>query len=437
MNDFETINLNINGQEIEAIMTKENNAFFFSTHSISLIFNKTKETIRKAFNRLMTSQENEEKASIDSTVDSATVSGVVSGVLSGIGDNEKKRLIKYYKADLIYEYARRINSNIGEILKAKIDEFLNNESIEKMNNIIIYNNGNISLSVNISPKEETVWLTVNQIASLYETTVKNVYKHIDNIFKEGELVNPTVNEKWKVQTYVKTISLTLKEGDREVIRNIEHYNLDVILAVGYRVKSKRAMEFRSWASKTLIQFMKQGYVIDEKRTLSYQENILKLESDVINLQKEVNELKANVLISDNGEKLFFDGEIFDAKEYLASIFTKAKESLIIIDPYFDIIGLSLMRKIESNVQITIVTSNNAPLGKHDRRAFSNQYRPFSIIRMNNIHDRFAFIDEKECYSLGTSLNYAGRRLFMINRISDEEIILAILGTIKKKLDENT
>ena len=130
------------------------------------------------------------------------------------------------------------------------------------NELIIFENQGVKLEVNM--KDETVWLNANQIAELFDRDVKTIRKHINNALEE-ELNSSTVANFATVQ----------KEGDREVTRNIEYYNLDVIISVGYRVKSKNGIIFRKLANKVLKDYLLKGYAINEER-LKYLEKTVKL-----------------------------------------------------------------------------------------------------------------------------------------------------------------
>ncbi len=130
------------------------------------------------------------------------------------------------------------------------------------NEIIIFNNGKLELEVNM--KGESVWLNREQIALLFDRDIKTIGKHINNALKE-ELDNSTVANFATVE----------KEGDRQVTRNIEYYNLDMIISIGYRVKSRNGIIFRKWANKILKNYMLKGYAINNKR-LEYLEKTVKL-----------------------------------------------------------------------------------------------------------------------------------------------------------------
>ena len=141
----------------------------------------------------------------------------------------------------------------------------------KDQDIITYqsNDGQISFGVNVF--EETVWLTQKQMAELFDKDRKTVTEHINNVYKENELEKDSTS--WKFQ-------LVQKEGNREVVRDVEHYNLDVIISVGYRVKSQRGTQFRRWATNILKQYLLNGYAINEQRIRALEKKIDSLPSEI-------------------------------------------------------------------------------------------------------------------------------------------------------------
>ena len=143
---------------------------------------------------------------------------------------------------------------------------------EKKNEIILFENQGVKLEVNL--KDDTVWLNRQQLAELFGSDVKTIGKHINNALKEELKGVPTVANFATVQ----------KEGEREVTRNVEYYNLDMILSIGYRVKSKNGIIFRQWANKVLKDYMLKGYAVNQKR-LEYLEKTIKL-IDIANRMDE-------------------------------------------------------------------------------------------------------------------------------------------------------
>lgn len=124
------------------------------------------------------------------------------------------------------------------------------------NNIIIYQDEDGITKVSVKFSDEDIWLTQNQIAEIYKTTQENISMHIKNIYKDGELENSSTNKKFL---------LVQNEGNRQVKRNIDHYNLDMIIALGYRVQSQVATRFRTWATQRLHEYMQKGFTMDDER----------------------------------------------------------------------------------------------------------------------------------------------------------------------------
>lgn len=147
------------------------------------------------------------------------------------------------------------------------------------NELITFKDGTLELNVPVSWEQETVWLTRSQMAKLFERDVKTIGKHINNALKE-ELDHSTVANFATVQM----------EGGREVERNIEHYNLDMIISVGYRVKSTRGVQFRKWANSVLKQYILQGYAVNNNRIAQLGEviQIMKRTQNALDSQQVLN-----------------------------------------------------------------------------------------------------------------------------------------------------
>ena len=144
--------------------------------------------------------------------------------------------------------------------------------------IVIYTSEDGSVSLDTKLENETIWLTQDMMTKLFETTKQNISLHINNIYKDEELDKTST---------VKDFLTVRKEGNRTVSRNIEYYNLDMIIAVGYRVNSKRATQFRKWATSTLKEYITKGYAINEKMLKSKQEQIQTLQSTLNLLRRSI------------------------------------------------------------------------------------------------------------------------------------------------------
>ena len=424
MNDFEIIKYKDKDIELDVNVSLVEKTAWITINDLCLLFNRERTIIAKIIKELL------KETSLQSKRTSAKIAHVQLE-----GDRIVQRNIKAYNLDFVMSVGLRLKSEKGIQLKKYIDEKISSKA-NSNNNVIIYNNGNINLSVDVSPEEDTVWLNVNQIAMLFDTTTNNIYMHIKSILAEGELedslgkdslLTGSLAEESSVtgQIHKKVASVGL-DGKNYVM---DYYNLDMILAVGYRTKSKRAIEFRKWASSVLKQYLFKGYVIDDKRVTISKENFIQLENDVANIKNEIADIKEKVFIEPVKERLFFEGKYFDAYEFLCSLLCTAKRIVLIIDPYFDFKSLRVLNKISKNVLKTICLSHKAPLNKEDVNKFEKQYGKINIIYNDSFHDRFLIIDDSECYSLGASINYFGKRVFAINKIEDKEITQTIINKV--------
>jgi len=212
-----------------------------------------------------------------------------------------------------------------------------------MENEVIFNNGELELKVSVD--NETVWLNRNQISLLFDRDIKTIGKHINNVFKEKEL------DKFSV---VANFATTAKDGKTY---NIDYYNLDVIISVGYRVKSQNGVRFRQWATSVLKNYITNGYVINGDKITN--ERFRSLE-DEISLLKEKVSLISNQIedtTSKSKQGIFYDGQVYDAYIFVSELIKNTQSSIILIDNYIDDSVLTLLSKRGSNVSCTIYTKN--------------------------------------------------------------------------------
>ena len=281
-----------------------------------------------------------------------------------------------------------------------------------MNNyeVIDFKNGNIELSVNVSPNEDTVWLTKEQMAVLFGRDRSVISKHINNILKERELDDSTCAFFAQVQ----------KEGDREVKRSIEYYSLDMIISVGYRVKSQNGIIFRKWANSILKEYLLKGYVVNENRTLITNENYVNLINKVDSIDSRLKIIENNEQYYNN-EKLIVNGELFDAIVYLEELVSKSKLFILLVDPYVDSKALNILKNSNDKISLKIITSSKSKLSKTDISLFAKQYnKKIDISIDDSFHDRYLFIDNK-IFHLGASINYIGKKISQIDEVNDEGI----------------
>ena len=272
--------------------------------------------------------------------------------------------------------------------------------------IILYqpeSSSNFRLEVRI--EDETVWLTQAQMAELFNATKQNISLHISNIYREKELnENSTIKESLTVQ----------KEGNRTIKRKISYYNLDVIISVGYRVKSQRGTQFRIWATRILKDYLLKGYAVSQR--------LERIEQKIIQHDQQFEFFLKTSLPPNEG--IFYDGQIFDAWQFVSRIIREAKTSIILIDNYVDEITLSLLSKKNKKVNIVIYTHKIPAQLNTDIEKYKVQYGNIEIKAFQKSHDRFLIIDHKEVYHIGASLKDLGKKWFAFSKLKiDTQLIL--------------
>jgi hypothetical protein len=282
------------------------------------------------------------------------------------------------------------------------------------NEIIIYQPDIELEKIEVRIDNETVWLNRHQISTLFDRDIKTIGKHINNALKEELEGSPTVANFATVQ----------KEGNRLVERNIEHYNLDVIISVGYRVKSKRGVQFRMWANRVLKDHLLKGYSINNRFN--------RIEDRMDALSKKVEEIDFEIHTSLQPKQgIFFDGQVFDAYAFVSEIVKQAKKTIILIDNYIDESVLTLLSKKDKKVNVIIYTQPNKSLDL-DVKKYNQQYEKIEIKTLSKSHDRFIIIDQKTLYHFGASLKDLGKKWFAFSKMeTDASIILHQLDNEKK------
>ena len=266
---------------------------------------------------------------------------------------------------------------------------MNNQ--EKKYELIKFEDGDFSLDVNVSPEEDTVWLTQEQMAILFNRDTSVISRHISNILKEKECDESNL-QKMQIPFSDKPITI---------------YDLNIILSVGYRVKSSRGNQFRKWANSVLKQYLINGYAINAERIMAYQSNILQLEANVINIENRLKNLEMTIY-SDNTQ-IIFEGEILEPYTFLRKLFFLARNEITIIDQYADKFLLTMLSDLK--VKITIVTSTSSYLNKE---IIPNN---ITIIHNDIIHDRFIIIDDL-VYAIGSSFNDIGKKRFFMMKLEN-------------------
>ncbi len=283
------------------------------------------------------------------------------------------------------------------------------------NEIVIYEAKELTQHIEVRIDEETVWLNKEQISSLFGRDRSVISRHINNIFKEGELQREKV-----CAFFAHTTQHGAIKGKTQ-IQNVEYYNLDVIISVGYRVKSKQGTQFRIWANKILKDYLLRGYALNQRMN-RIEDNFQKLAQKVEGIELQI---QANL---PPNQGIFFNGQVFDAYAFVSDLIRSAKKSIILIDNYIDDTVLTRFTKRKKGVTVTIFTKNISKQLKFDVEKHNEQYEPVTIKVFKDAHDRFLIIDDKEIYHFGASLKDLGKKWFAFSKMDISSV--KVLDKIK-------
>ena len=280
--------------------------------------------------------------------------------------------------------------------------------------IILYQ-PNETVSLEVRMESETVWLNRNQIAMLFGRDVKTIGKHINNALRE-ELQNMAT---------VANFATVQNEGGRVVKRSVEYYNLDMVLSVGYRVKSPQGVLFRQWANKVLKEYMLRGYSINQR--------FERLEQRVAQTENKIDFFVRTSLPPVEG--LMHEGQIFDARVCVENLIKQAKREVIMIDGYVDAATFEILDVRQKDVSATIYTERVGESLLRIKELHDSQY-PDKTIELKkyaeNFHDRFLIIDDV-VYHFGASFKDLGNRLFAFNKMGLDKNL--ILSAVKEKFEK--
>jgi hypothetical protein len=256
-------------------------------------------------------------------------------------------------------------------------------------------------------ENDTVWLSQTQIAELFERDRTVIGKHIKNCYKEGELDQNI--------TCAKFAHMGI-EGDQTYEYTM--YNLDVIISVGYRVRSIRGTQFRQWANKVLKEYLLRGYTVNQRINLledkidrKFAEHEAKLE----NINQQIDFFVHTSLPPVEG--VFHNGQIFDTYKFATDLIKSANKNLVLIDNYIDESVLLMLSKRKSGVTADIYTYAISQTLRQDLQKHNRQYSPINIHNHTTSHDRFLIIDDTEVYHIGASLKDLGKKLFAFSKLN--------------------
>ena len=323
---------------------------------------------------------------------------------------------------------------------------------ETKNEIIIYQPSKTT-RLEVRFKNNTVWLNRQQMAELFGRDIKTIGKHIANALSEElseEIIKSSLEKEPEIfnnnrslvnndgllevapkdKTYqtdnvstVAKFATIQKEGNREIVRYVEYYSLDVILSVGYRIKSAQGILFRNWANTVLRNYLMRGYAFNQ-RFNDLEDKIdrrfAKTEADVTELREKVDFFVQTSLPPVQG--VFYDGQVFDAEVFVAKHILSAKRSILLIDNYVNITTLEMLAKKEAGVRLEIVTSKRGnELTASDIEKFNEQYGNLIVIESTRFHDRFLIIDDEDLFLVGASIKDLGKKCFAFTKLDSAEI----------------
>ena len=292
------------------------------------------------------------------------------------------------------------------------------------NEIVVYQpDGKLQLDVRV--EDETVWLNQAQIVDLFGSSKSNVSEHIKHIFESGELSREATVRKFRIVQI---------EGDRQVARSVDYFNLDVIISVGYRVNTLRGVQFRQWANKILKEYLLRGYSVNQ-RLLTLEDKIDRRFSEydhhLIDLDRKIDFIVHSSIQPKEG--IFFNGQIFDAYALVADLIRQAKERIVIIDNYVDDTVLTQLSKRLPGVEVDIYDGQISRQLRQDVECHNQQYPGVTLHRYTKAHDRFLIIDET-VYHIGASLKDLGKKLFAFSKM---EVMMGSELIEKIRIDSET
>ena len=269
------------------------------------------------------------------------------------------------------------------------------------NNEVVFYEPDETLKLDVRLENDTVWLTQSQMSELFLRDRSVITKHINNIFKEKELEeNSNVH------------FLHIASSDKPV----KFFSLDVIISVGYRVKSVRGTQFRQWANKVLKDYLLRGYAINQRLIeLSdrLDRRLLEQDGKIAAIRKDVDFFVRSSIQPKEG--IFFDGQIFDAYAFIAGLIRNANKRIVVIDSYVDDSVLVQLSKRKPGVKVDIYDGKISQQLRQDVARHNAQYPGVTLHSYKKAHDRFLIIDE-EVYHIGHSLKDLGKKLFAFSKM---------------------
>ena len=398
--DYKLVKFKNNNKEIDIKIDKENKTAWFTSEDMRELFGRDKSTISRQISDALNNVNQK-----DQFVARLATFRFFKGKLI-------ERKVKHYSFEIVNKIAQKLDPELRIELAKFIENYLkdNEPLLLTDDDIIIYDNGSLKIPVSISENKQTVYLSQADIAILFGTTRENINLHINNIIQEGELDINSVSK-----YYLHTAS----DGKKY---NVNKYNLDMILAVGYRTRTKAAIQFRHWASDILKNYMFDGYSINAERCIECKDAVVSLANCVYSLKTNVDKLVTNrykELAYEPGDQL---RGFIEVKRYLES----AEKEILIIDNYFGHEFDEILEKLK--VKKTVITN------PHNEKIETTQN--YQVIKTEYFHDRFIFVDDI-CYHFGTSPKDLGLHYSIAIRMQDFTIKDAYKKLEKNELERST
>ena len=262
-----------------------------------------------------------------------------------------------------------------------------------------------AVKLEVRLEDETVWLTQEQIADLFGTKRPAITKHLNNIYKSGEL---------DIDSTCSILEHMGNDGKQRY--TTKYYNLDAILSIGYRVNSKNATLFRKWANSVLKDYLLKGYSINKR--------LSELERTVAQHTEKIDFFVRTALPPVEG--IFYNGQIFDAYKFATDLVKSARRSIVLIDNYVDETVLLMLSKRSVGVSATIYTQRITQQLQLDLDRHNSQYPPIDIRTYRDSHDRFLIVDDKEVYHIGASLKDLGKKMFAFSKLDIPAVVITDL-----------
>ena len=282
-----------------------------------------------------------------------------------------------------------------------------------------YQSDDAGITLDVRVENDTVWLTQAQICMLFGVQKAAISKHLKNIFSSGELCQESV---------VSKMETTAKDGKTYVV---SYYNLDAVLSIGYRVNSRQATQFRIWANSVLKDYLLQGAAVN-RRFEQIEQRLLQNEMGLYAINQKVQSLVQTALPPKQG--IFFNGQIFDAYQFVSELIRSARTSIVLVDNYADDSVLTQLTKREDGVSAIVCVSRLTEAFRLDVERHNRQYPPIDVREVLAVHDRFLLLDSTRLYTFGASFKDLGKKLFCFSLMESEAVVKAVKGMVDSYAD---